>query len=232
MGMDAVALRHSAWIARCLGRGELAPLAPRDVERLAAELDERRYAGGQLIFRMGEGPAVVHIIRNGHVELSRQLHGRRVALQVLRAGDVFGDIPMLVRMDEPYDARALDDCALLRIDSGKLFELLAGNPRLMRRWLVSVAARMARIQARVVDLLAGGLREQVAAILLREAEHGTVRLAQPVVAELVGSRRTSVNRVLKGLEATGLIRIRYRHVEILDETGLVAVTEGSPADRL
>jgi CRP-like cAMP-binding protein len=226
--MESPTLRHSAWIARCLGRGASSPLAPSDLSALAELVGEQRFAGGQMIFRMGDGPARVRIIRSGSVELSRELHGRRVVLQVLRPGDVFGDIPMLVGMDEPYDARAIEDCVLLTIDADELVELLLRSPRLLHRWMGSVATRMAQVQNRLVDLLAGGLREQVASLLLREAEEfGTVRLSQPMIAELVGSRRTSVNRVLKQLESEGIVRLRYRQVEVVDEERLAAVTAGS-----
>jgi hypothetical protein len=49
-----------------------------------------------------------------------------------------------------------------------------------------------------------------------------VRLSQAVLAELVGGRRTSVNRVLKRLERQGFLRLRYGQAEILDEGGLAA----------
>jgi CRP-like cAMP-binding protein len=90
--------------------------------------------------------------------------------------------------------------------------------------MVSVALRMAEVQARLVDLLAGGLQAQLASLLVREAEQGRVHLSQQVLAALVGGRRTSVNRVLKDLEARQLIKLRYRQVEILDPAGLAALT--------
>ena len=40
------------------------------------------------------------------------------------------------------------------------------------------------------------------------------------MGELVGARRTSVNRVLKGLEAQGLVQLHYGQVEIIDEAAL------------
>lgn len=213
--------RHSAWIARNLSRGELAPLGPGDVAELAALLDERSYRSGGVLYRVGELPARVHIVRRGMVELSRQVGGRRVVLQVLRAGDVFGDVPLLVRMAEPFDARALEDCVVLSADSVALFALLKRRPRLAQRWLVSLALRMAATQGRLVDLLAGSLEAQVASLLTREAEEGVVRLAQSVIAELLGASRTSVNRVLKRFEARGLVRLGYGQVEILDPAGLL-----------
>ena len=82
---------------------------------------------------------------------------------------------------------------------------------------------MAMIHNRLVELLAGGLETQVASVLVRQAEHGVVNLRQGVLAELLGHRRTSINRVLKRLEAEKLVRVRYRQVEILDRGGLALV---------
>jgi CRP-like cAMP-binding protein len=95
---------------------------------------------------MGEAPVRVHIIRSGAVELSRQLRGRRVVLQILRPGDVLGDIPLFVRMTEPFDAVALEDSIILSIDSVTLYRLLEKRPRLAWRWLQSVSNRMASVQ--------------------------------------------------------------------------------------
>jgi CRP-like cAMP-binding protein len=221
-----VAARHAAWIAKCVGRGELAPLGPDDVAELALLLGERAYPAGALLFRVGELPARVHIVRHGTVELSRKVGGRHGALQVLREGDVFGDVALLVRMTGPFDAKALTDCVVLSVDSVALFGLPEQRPRLAQRWLVSLAARMAATQARLVDLLAGGLDAQVASVLSREADHGVVRLAQSVIAELLGARRTSVNRVLKRFEARGLVRVGYGQVEIVDAAGLLVSAGG------
>lgn len=226
--MHPTPLRHSAWIARCLGRGELAPLAEEDVALLARELGERSHPAGATLFRMGQVPACVLIVRQGAIELSRTLRGRHVVLQILRPGDVAGDIPLFVRMLEPYDARALEDSVVLSIDSIALFGLLERHPRLARRWLVSMAERSADIQMRLVDLLAGGLEAQIASVLIHQAEHGVVRLSQAILADLVGARRTSVNRVLKRLEADGVVRLRYGQVDILDANALFAHS-GIPA---
>lgn len=230
--MEEPSIRHAAWIARCLGRGELAPLGTDDIAELAAVLGEDRYPAGTTIFTMGQTPARVHIIRRGAVELSRELRGRRVVLQILRPGDVLGDVPLFIRMTEPFDAVALDDSLILSIDSLTLRRLLEERPRLSWRWLVSVSERMAVTQARLVELLAGGLEAQVASVLVRQAEDGVVHLRQNVLAELVGGRRPSVNRVLKHLEAQQLLRLRYGSIEILDEAGLAVAAGLDHDDRM
>jgi CRP-like cAMP-binding protein len=214
---------QAAWIACCLGRGSLAPLDPDDIADLVAELGERRYPAGSLLFRMGEAPARVHIVHSGTVELSRELNGRRVVLQILAPGDVVGDISLFIRMAEAFDARALEDSVVLTMDSLALCSLLQRRPRLARRWLVSVSLRTTELQARLVDLLAGGLEAQLASILIRHAEQGVVHLNQAILAQLVGGWRTSVNRVLKHMEARAVIRLRYGQVEVLDPAALAIV---------
>jgi DNA-binding GntR family transcriptional regulator len=86
-----------------------------------------------------------------------------------------------------------------------------------------VSARVADFWFRVVELLAGDLEAQVASVLLRRVDDGAVHLTQNHLGELVGARRTSVNRVLARLEAEGLVRVRYGQVDILDKVGLARI---------
>jgi CRP-like cAMP-binding protein len=215
--------RHAEWIAQFFGRPELAPLRFDDIEELVVLLREERYPAGTAIFLMGEAPARVGILRSGAVELSRDLNGRRVVLQILRPGDAVGDVGLFLRMTAPYDGVALEDSVILTFDSVRLRRLLEQRPRLAWRWLVSVSGRLVSYQDRLTELLAGGLEAQIASVLLRRAERGLVKLSQRSLAELVGGRRTSVNRVLKHLEEQKLLRLRYAQIEILDEAGLATL---------
>jgi CRP-like cAMP-binding protein len=223
---QVTSLSHAAWIARSLGRGELAPLDEDDIAHLAAELGETRYAGGTFVFREQQAPARVHVVRDGLIELTLAVHGRRVTVQLLRPGDVFGDVPLLLRMQEAFDARAREDSLVLSIGGERLFQLLRDRPGVAQRWLVSLAERMAGIERRLLDLLAGGLDAQVATTLLREGVSGRVALSQEVLAELLGARRSSVNRVLRALQDRGLVELRYRDIRLLDPQGLAAIASG------
>jgi CRP-like cAMP-binding protein len=212
--------RHAQWIARSFGPSELAPLRSEDIDELAALLREERHGAGTTVFRMGEAPTRVGIVRSGAVELSRMLNGRRVVVQILRPGDALGDVGLFLRKTAPYDGIALEPSLILTFDSVRLHRLLEQRPRLAWRWLLSVSGRTVGYQGRLMELLAGGLEAQIASVLVRRAERGVVKLSQSSLAELVGGRRTSVNRVLKRLEEQNLLRISYGQVEILDEAGL------------
>lgn len=208
------------WLAGCLGPGDLAPLSCDDLEELAGHLTEEHHAAGTLIYERGDLPTRVHILRAGAVELTRDLGGRRVVVQLLRAGSVFGDVPLFLRRGEPTEARAVEDITVHSIDSVTLFSLLGRRPMLSRRWLVSVSERMAEMQDRVTDLLAGGLDRQVASWLLREATGDGAAVSQLTLARLLGARRTSVNQSLRRLEDRGLVETGYRRIRVIDEPTL------------
>ncbi len=223
--------RYGTWLACCLSRGPRSPLGEGDVELLAQEMGEQSYAGGTFVFRQGDPAARVHVVRTGSVELSREVKGRRVILQVLRPGDVFGDVPVFLGDPEPFDARAVEDCTVLELDSAALYHLLQTRPLVARRWFVSLAERMAGLQNRLVDLLAGGIESQLASILLREADaQGRVQATQSSLAGMLGAQRSSVQRVLKMLESAGLIELRYRCIDLVDRGGLASLLDPSDSD--
>lgn len=221
--------RFASRLACCLGRGDRAPVSEDDVADLVAEVGEQHHAGGTFVFRQGDPAAQVHIIREGAVELSRMSRGRRVTLQVLRPGDVFGDVPLFLGEPEPFDARAVVDSTVLSMDAPTLFRLLSSRPRLMRRWMISLAGRMSGLQQRLIDVLAGGLEAQLASVLLHQADDmGRVVTSQAELAALVGAQRTSVQRVLKQLADAGLLEVGYRKIDLIDRAGLVSLMAGDP----
>lgn len=197
-----------------------------DVAVLAEEVGQQSYAGGTYVFRRGESAAQIHVVRAGTLELSREVTGRRVTLQLLRPGDVFGDVPCLLGHTEILDARALEDCTVLSFDSDALFNMLLTRPLIARRWIMSLAERIVGMESRLIDLLAGGLEEQLSSILLREADqNGLVRTTQGNLADMLGVQRSSVQRVLKQLETVGLIELHYRRIDLVDRAGLASLLE-------
>lgn len=217
--MDAQ-VRQAAWVARCVGRGRSAPLAAADLSALASVLHIHSMARGGVVFAAGHPPAGVWIVRDGQVELSVGSGRRRVVVHILRAGDVDGDIPLLLDMPLPYTARALTDTVCLFLDKAGFEALLASRPMIARRWLSSIAQRLATSQARILALLGRTLTEQVVRLLLDEAVNAQVSLPQRTLAAMLGVQRPSLNKILKDLERDGLIGMRYAGIDLIDTTGL------------
>lgn len=216
----------AAWIARCVGRGENAPLRTSDLDALAEYLDVRALAAGTVLFVAGQPPDGVWILRRGGVELAVGSGRRRAVIGVLRPGDVDGDIPLLLDMPPPYTARTVTDSTLLFLHAPLFEKLLAERPTITRRWLSSVAQRQAASQLRLAGLLGRPLAEQAAVLLRDEAQDGAVALSQQILAAMLGVRRPSLNKVLRDLERRGLIELGYRAITIHDPHGLQRLAGG------
>ena len=215
-------IRQAAWVARCVGRGQSAPLRADDVTALASTLEVRAFRPGSALFSFGAHTPGVWIVRDGRIELSVGSGRRRAVVQLLRPGDVDGDIQLLLEMPLPYTGRALSEVTCLFLARDGFEQLLATHPAIARRWLSSVAQRLAASQARVLALLGGSLTAQTGSLLVEEAVDGRVELPQRTLAAMLGVARPSLNKILKELEREGLIRISYSTIEVLDAVKLVA----------
>lgn len=221
--------REAAWLARCVGRGEWAPLFDDDIDELGQRLEPVHFDPGALVFSQGKTSDAVWIFRNGRVELSRRDERRRLIVQVVHPGDVDGDIGLILQMPLPYSAHAIDEVEALRLSAEDFEWLIAARPMLARRWLSSVAARLMSAERRILQLTGRDLKTQLATLLLDEERDGSVALPQESLASLIGVRRPSLNKVLKDLERAGLVKLSYGCVDIADRRAL-AHAAGRAAD--
>ncbi len=221
---QSASFRDALWVSRCVGHAETTPLRLEDVEGLARFIEVRTLAAGEPLQRLGEVPAAVCIVREGGLDLAVPGPGGRTVIQTLRAGDIDGDIQILLGAPMPYETRANTETTCLMIDRRHFEELLASHPQVSRRWLTSVSQRLARSHSRLTSLLGQPLEVQVAQLLLAESSDDVVSLPQTTVAALLGVRRPSVNRVLRKFARGGLVEIGYGRVRILDAAGLADVS--------
>ena len=208
------ALQEAAWVARCVGDSRTTPLSKDDLVALAGYLSLRKHARGGLLYRAGDAPPGAVIVKAGLAEMVVGAGSRRAVVGLLRSGQVDGDLQLILSMDMPYSARTLEASQVLLLDPSSFERLLADRPTIARRWLSSVAARVTHGQARIMQLLGRSLTEQVARLLLDEARDGRVPLPQRTLAAMLGVRRPSLNKVLKQLEADGVLSLGYAEVRI------------------
>ncbi len=223
--MDIAEYQHFAWLARSFGRTDYLPLTVQDLDALAdagAYVD--KYPGTHL-FKEGEESSSAYVIQHGDVELYRtRSNGPRVVGRV-RPGAVIGDIAMF--QGHPYvsSARALSRVRAFRLDRTKLIPLLIEHPVIAMRWLVAGLSQLEATQQRVIRLMHRTVREQVAEVLLDEADDfGEVHLSQSSLADLLGASRQSVNEALAAFRTEGSIETGYRVIRVSDAKALADIT--------
>jgi CRP-like cAMP-binding protein len=218
--------QHFAWLARSFGRTDYLPLTVADLDALAdAGSYVEKYPGTHL-FKEGEESRSAYVIESGDVELYRtRATGRRVVGRV-QPGAVIGDIAMF--QGQPYisSARAVGRVRAFRLDRTKLIPLLIEHPVIAMRWLVAGLSQLEATQQRVIRLMHRTVKEQVAEVLLDEADDfGEVHLSQGSLADLLGASRQSVNEALAAFRVVGAIETGYRVIRVANPNAL-AVTAG------
>src|SRR5688572_7155714 len=111
-------------------RAYLAPMLPEaELDALiAAGVQARRYAGGEALFREGDAPDGLYLIRRGSVMIVRTIAGREVVLSYLSAGNYVGEMALLSESPRTATVKAAVTTEALILDSQSFKEVLGRNP--------------------------------------------------------------------------------------------------------
>lgn len=125
--LEATNLLHLKNTKRALSLLKAMPLftnTPTDhLEKIASESLESKTQSGELIVRQGEMTRRFYIVISGTVKLLRLIEGRKLlVIDVLEAGDVFGDVAALRRSELQYSVLCTSACVCLSVDR----ELMSG----------------------------------------------------------------------------------------------------------
>ena len=215
----------------------LAGLAPLSTaERAAlARLEEREkpVRRGTLILRENDRLAEMFVIRRGGMMSYALLaDGSRQIMGFHFAGDLLGTAALAYR-DSPLSIVALGDCVICPIDRGALTQVMLDHPRVG----VLIAALGEIERAALTDRLAGvgrtSARSRVSALLLlirdrlRTLDKSigqtfVLGLTQEEIGDATGLTAVHVNRMLRQIEADGLIAREGGRITLLREKALVA----------
>ncbi len=106
-----------------------AHLDEEDRRSLAAAIDLRRLAAGDVLFHAGEPGESLYVVRSGEIELYiRDTAGQKIPLTIACTNQVFGELALLDRGPRTATALALSDAELLELDREDLVLLFQKTP--------------------------------------------------------------------------------------------------------
>ncbi|MFP4474200.1 MAG: TIGR02266 family protein [Desulfatibacillaceae bacterium] len=83
---------------------------------------EENYSAGQIIFEEGSSGDWIYVVESGAVELSKMVNGEKVVVEVLREGEIFGDMAFFTKNPRTATATALSDSVVGILDRNMLDE--------------------------------------------------------------------------------------------------------------
>jgi len=207
-------------------------LPPGDIDVLLSHARLEHYLADSLIFAKGSPERSMHAILRGSVRISTlSPSGKEVALTIIQAGHIIGEIAMLDGGDRTADATAITECDLLVIDYRDFNSILERHNDLCIRLLRILAQRLRQTDRYVEEMLFEQLGSRLATTLLRLAESVvapsvplTLRVSQEELGRMIGSTRESVNKQLQAWHRSGLVELGRRLIVVHDLARLQAVT--------
>lgn len=213
------------------GNSLLRHLDPADRARLAEYAQLVRHPAEAVIFQRGDpGDAMLAVV-SGRIKIcAHSLDGKELILNIIKPGEVFGEIALIDGEPRTADAVALEPCQLLVLDRRDFQRHLEQNPRVAQRLLAILCQRLRRTSAHLEESLFLEVPARLARVLLHLAgafgipAHAgiciDIRLSQQQLGSIAGITRESVNKQLGLWQKAGWIGLRNGYVTISDREAL------------
>jgi CRP/FNR family transcriptional regulator, cyclic AMP receptor protein len=214
-------------------------LGPELINRLGPHAIPKRVPQGAIIFSKGDTGTNLFAVRTGTVRISSPSGQEKSAvLNLIHAGEVFGEIALLDGGERTADAFAVTDCDLIIIDRRSFLPLVRSQPDVALKLIELLCSRLRRTSEQVENVLFMDLPSRLARTLLRLANDDEakdqhppiVSITQLELSQIIGMSRESTNKQLREWEKCGWLRLRRRGIQLLAEDMLQVAGEVGPAD--
>ncbi|KXI29423.1 Crp/Fnr family transcriptional regulator [Paraglaciecola hydrolytica] len=196
---------------------------------------------GHYLHRKGDKVDGLYCLISGKLRVSNlTLAGQELILTWLQVGNWFGEISMFDGLPRTHDAIAEQDCILLKLSNQDFEQLLAKQPNLYPHFMRLLCQRV-RTTFKLIDemaslslkgqlcrrllLLAEGLELWPTGSIISDAGLFKLTISQESLALMLHSSRQTVNKILKELQAEGLLKVHYGQITLFDKSRLLSLSQ-------
>ena len=203
-------------------------LSGEEIAAVAKNTTSRRFGRGSTIILAEQQGDAFFIIQKGRVKVSVSREGgREVILSFLGVGQVFGELSLLDGKPRSADVTATEATELIMLRRPDFLRLITEKPSIVIGLLTELASRLRKVDYNIAGLALLDVTNRVSKTLLQLAneggeqeEHGVLIKNRPThqqLAQMSGTTRETVTRVLRQLEEQGYIECSGRNIVILSD---------------
>lgn len=201
-------LRRSALLA-----GVDAALA----ERLSLGASVRNYERGEELWRVGEMPRALLLVRAGMVKLTRPVaRGRTALCGLFGPPSCLGELVLVKGVRYQNSALAATNSQIISVPRAEILAALASEPRIAMNLLCGFEEKLTSLHDKIDVLSAGSVEARLATLLIKlyrqfgdDLDDGTSRIGFPLsrqeLADMVATSFETGIRVLSRWERDGLL---------------------------
>jgi CRP/FNR family transcriptional regulator len=206
-------------------------LADDEFSQLAHIFVARSYRKGQIIFLEEETGNYMYLVLSGKVKVSKAATaGKETILAIHRTGDFFGEMSLLDGKTSPATVSAMEDSKIISVSGADFHKYLLHNEKVMLQIINVLCSRLRQVwQTQSLSSSTADARIRMGIYQLAKRHgirdaHGTIidlKITHQELAEMVGTSRETVTRVLAQLREKGIIEIDQRRMTLLDSEALL-----------
>lgn len=207
-----------------LWRETLAGLDPALIQEIEQRAVLRLVSQQTILYSEGDLPDGVYFIEGGRALVaSTTVDKAPVGLHLAMPGEVLGVLSFVQRSPRRMETvTSLTDMEVLVLRLTDVERIRSDFPVIDRFFVDLLVDRVDDMAARLAEAVHSTADDRVRARVreLAEAYDGNIRMSQESLAELSGTTRPTVNRVLRSMEIDGVIKLYRSRVEILEPASI------------
>ena len=198
-----------------------------EVQRLLSVARRRRFSRGEVVFHRDDPADSLHLVQKGRfaVKVMTPL-GDTATLAVRGPGDSFGEMALVAE-----DARraatvaALEEAETYAVYQAEFHRLRREHPQVNQVLIAFLAGEVRRQNELLLEALYVPVERRLRRRLVElaasyESRAGEIPLTQEQLAELAGTSRATVNKVLREEQQRGTVELRRGRTIVLDADAL------------
>jgi CRP/FNR family transcriptional regulator len=203
-------------------------LTREELDRVVGIMGMREFKRNEVIFLEGDAGDCFYLVLTGEVRIFKlSPDGREKTLALIGEGDFFGEMALIDSKARSASAGALTKAKLAVLHRDHFNALIYEHPEIALKMIVQLAERLRRANQQIESLAFQDVRERLIQFILQYAtlaEDGSCVVARKVthqeIANLIGSSRESVTRMLGQLQDEGYITFDGKIIVIQDRERL------------
>ncbi len=202
----------------------------RKLNELSNDREIRHYRKKDKIFNEGELPRYVYYIKSGKIKIFRtNEEGRELIVALIGPGELFGYLTLLKGSNYPESAVAMSDAEISIVPKEDFYSLVYNDRDVAGHFLKLLASDLLNTEEQLIGLAYNSVRKRVANALIhlrnryeKEGEDGkfTIAILRDDLANMVGTAKETVIRMLSDFKEEKLIEIKGSKITIVDEKAL------------
>jgi CRP/FNR family transcriptional regulator, cyclic AMP receptor protein len=210
-------------------------LDPEALDQLCRHAKHATLKRGATIFSKGDPGTSLIAVVSGTVKISiSSADGRSAILNLIGAGEIFGEVALLDGLARTADATANTNCEIFVIDRRDFIPFVRSQPALAMKLIELLCARLRWTSDQVEEVILQDLPGRLASALLRLTEKHklapggrTISITQQEISEMVGMTRESINKQLRVWAARNWVRLEHGAIVVLSAAPLQELAAGS-----